>query len=207
MAEESTLLIVKPDAVRRGLIGEIVGRVERKGLRLEEMRSMRIDRDLAERHYDEHREPGARQRLSRVREARARPVLRLARVSRGRREPRPRGCGCPGSATGSRRPTPPPANTSPRSRPPARTASSGSADVVVVRERGVQLELVVVVGPEVARGELRCRYVALLSRGEHREGPKVVRDDRRERTRRGSRGRAPATTRRSSGTQRRRLDQ
>ena len=56
MAEESTLLIVKPDAVRRGLIGEIVGRVERKGLRLEEMRSMRIDRDLAERHYDEHRD-------------------------------------------------------------------------------------------------------------------------------------------------------
>jgi nucleoside-diphosphate kinase len=56
MAEESTLLIVKPDAVRRGLIGEIVGRVERKGLRIEEMRSMRIDRDLAERHYDEHRD-------------------------------------------------------------------------------------------------------------------------------------------------------
>ena len=56
MAEESTLLIVKPDAVRRGLIGEIIGRVERKGLRLEEMRSMRIDRDLAERHYDEHRD-------------------------------------------------------------------------------------------------------------------------------------------------------
>jgi nucleoside-diphosphate kinase len=56
MAEESTLLIVKPDAVRRGLIGEILGRVERKGLRIEEMRSMRIDRDLAERHYDEHRE-------------------------------------------------------------------------------------------------------------------------------------------------------
>jgi nucleoside-diphosphate kinase len=56
MAEESTLLIVKPDAVRRGLIGEIVGRVERKGLRIEEMRSMQIDRDLAERHYDEHRD-------------------------------------------------------------------------------------------------------------------------------------------------------
>jgi nucleoside-diphosphate kinase len=56
MAEESTLLIVKPDAVRRGLIGEVIGRVERKGLRIEEMRSMRIDRDLAERHYDEHRD-------------------------------------------------------------------------------------------------------------------------------------------------------
>jgi nucleoside-diphosphate kinase len=56
MAEEETLVIVKPDAVRRGLTGEILGRIERKGLRIEEMRTQRIDRDLAERHYDEHRE-------------------------------------------------------------------------------------------------------------------------------------------------------
>ncbi|HEX2090370.1 MAG TPA: nucleoside-diphosphate kinase [Actinomycetota bacterium] len=56
MAEESTLLIVKPDAVRRGLIGEIVSRIERKGLRVEAMRMMRVDRDLAERHYQEHAE-------------------------------------------------------------------------------------------------------------------------------------------------------
>jgi nucleoside-diphosphate kinase len=56
MAEESSLLIVKPDAVRRGLTGEILRRVEAKGLRLAEMRSMRIDRDLAEEHYGEHRE-------------------------------------------------------------------------------------------------------------------------------------------------------
>jgi nucleoside-diphosphate kinase len=56
MAEEATLVIVKPDAVRRGLIGEILGRFERKGLRIEAMRRMRIDRDLAERHYDEHRD-------------------------------------------------------------------------------------------------------------------------------------------------------
>lgn len=56
MAEESTLLIVKPDAVRRGLTGEILSRIERKGLRLEALRSMRVDRDLAERHYAEHRE-------------------------------------------------------------------------------------------------------------------------------------------------------
>jgi nucleoside-diphosphate kinase len=54
MAEESTLLIVKPDAIRRGLAGEILSRVERKGLRIEAMRSMRVDRDLAERHYAEH---------------------------------------------------------------------------------------------------------------------------------------------------------
>ena len=56
MADESTLLIVKPDAVRRGLVGEILGRVERKGLRIEALRLMTIDRDLAERHYAEHRQ-------------------------------------------------------------------------------------------------------------------------------------------------------
>jgi nucleoside-diphosphate kinase len=56
MAEEETLVIVKPDAVRRGLTGEILSRMERKGLRIEEMRLTRIDRDLAERHYGEHRE-------------------------------------------------------------------------------------------------------------------------------------------------------
>ena len=56
MAEQSTLLIVKPDAVRRGLIGEVLSRIERKGLRIEAMRKFRIDRELAERHYGEHRE-------------------------------------------------------------------------------------------------------------------------------------------------------
>ena len=55
MPEESTLLIVKPDAVRRGLVGEILRRVEAKGLVVEEMRTMRIDRELAEEHYAEHR--------------------------------------------------------------------------------------------------------------------------------------------------------
>ena len=54
MAEQSTLLIMKPDAVRRGLVGEILRRVEAKGLRIEEMRTMQIDRSLAERHYEEH---------------------------------------------------------------------------------------------------------------------------------------------------------
>lgn len=56
MAEEETLVIVKPDAVHRGLTGEILARIERKGLRIAEMRSLRIERDLAERHYDEHRD-------------------------------------------------------------------------------------------------------------------------------------------------------
>jgi nucleoside-diphosphate kinase len=56
MAEQSTLLIVKPDAVRRGLIGEVLRRVEAKGLQITELRLMHIDRELAEEHYGEHRE-------------------------------------------------------------------------------------------------------------------------------------------------------
>ncbi len=56
MAEESTLLVIKPDAVRRGLAGEILSRIERKGLRIEAMRTMRIDQSLAEHHYAEHAE-------------------------------------------------------------------------------------------------------------------------------------------------------
>ncbi|MGZ8599704.1 MAG: nucleoside-diphosphate kinase [Actinomycetota bacterium] len=56
MAVESTLLIVKPDGVRRGLVGEVLRRVEAKGLRIAEMRLTQIDRALAEEHYAEHRE-------------------------------------------------------------------------------------------------------------------------------------------------------
>ncbi len=56
MTVESTLLIVKPDGVRRGLVGEVLARVEAKGLRIAEMRMMQIDRPLAEEHYAEHRE-------------------------------------------------------------------------------------------------------------------------------------------------------
>lgn len=56
MAVGSTLLIVKPDGVRRGLVGEVLRRAEAKGLRIAEMRVMTIDRELAERHYAEHRE-------------------------------------------------------------------------------------------------------------------------------------------------------
>jgi nucleoside-diphosphate kinase len=52
---ERTLVIIKPDAVERGLIGEIVRRLEAKGLRLltAELRQMPLD--VAERHYEEHR--------------------------------------------------------------------------------------------------------------------------------------------------------
>ena len=56
MAEQTTLLIIKPDAVQRDLIDEIIARVERQGLRVESKHRMRIDRDLADRHYAEHSE-------------------------------------------------------------------------------------------------------------------------------------------------------
>jgi nucleoside-diphosphate kinase len=46
--------MIKPDGVARGLIGEVIGRLERKGLRLEAMRMLQIDEDLAGRHYGEH---------------------------------------------------------------------------------------------------------------------------------------------------------
>ena len=56
MAIESTLLIVKPDGVRRALVGEVLRRVEAKGLGIEQMRMLTIERALAEEHYGEHRE-------------------------------------------------------------------------------------------------------------------------------------------------------
>jgi nucleoside-diphosphate kinase len=49
-----TLVLCKPDAVERGLVGEIVGRLERKGLTIVAMELRRIDDDLAGRHYEEH---------------------------------------------------------------------------------------------------------------------------------------------------------
>jgi nucleoside-diphosphate kinase len=55
MAIESTLLIVKPDGVRRGLIGEILQRAEAKGLAIDAMRMTTISRETAEEHYGEHR--------------------------------------------------------------------------------------------------------------------------------------------------------
>jgi nucleoside-diphosphate kinase len=51
---ERTLVIAKPDAVRRGLAGEILSRVERKGLRIVAGRIFQIDEALAKRHYAEH---------------------------------------------------------------------------------------------------------------------------------------------------------
>ena len=51
---ERTLILAKPDAVRRGLVGEIVSRIERKGLRIIGLKMLQFDADLAKRHYDEH---------------------------------------------------------------------------------------------------------------------------------------------------------
>jgi nucleoside-diphosphate kinase len=51
-----TLVLCKPDAVERGLVGEIVARLERKGLGIVAMDLRTIDADLAGRHYDEHRD-------------------------------------------------------------------------------------------------------------------------------------------------------
>lgn len=56
MSIESTLLIVKPDGVRRGLVGEVLRRIEAKGLRIEQMRMFTISRETAEEHYGEHRD-------------------------------------------------------------------------------------------------------------------------------------------------------
>ena len=53
---ERTLVLIKPDAVRRGLIGEVIGRFERKGLTVDAMVLRRMDAALADEHYAEHLE-------------------------------------------------------------------------------------------------------------------------------------------------------
>jgi nucleoside-diphosphate kinase len=53
-AAERTLVLIKPDAVRRGLVGEILGRFERKGLVVSAMVLREMEADLADRHYAEH---------------------------------------------------------------------------------------------------------------------------------------------------------
>ncbi len=51
---EQTLVLVKPDGVQRGLIGEIITRLERRGLKLIGMKFMRVSRELASTHYEAH---------------------------------------------------------------------------------------------------------------------------------------------------------
>lgn len=52
---ERTLIIVKPDAVQRGLTGEIITRFERRGLKVVAMKMLQVSRDLAEQHYAVHK--------------------------------------------------------------------------------------------------------------------------------------------------------
>ena len=51
---ERTLVLVKPDGVRRGVVGEVIGRVERRGFSLIALELRELDRDILERHYAEH---------------------------------------------------------------------------------------------------------------------------------------------------------
>lgn len=53
---QRTLIIVKPDGVRRRLIGEVIGRIEAKGYDIKEMKLFQIDEELAKEHYAEHTE-------------------------------------------------------------------------------------------------------------------------------------------------------
>lgn len=52
---ERTFLAIKPDAVQRGLISQVIGRIERKGFKLVGMKFMRVTKELAEQHYGEHK--------------------------------------------------------------------------------------------------------------------------------------------------------
>ena len=53
---QRTLVLIKPDGVKRGLVGEIISRFESRGLELVGMKLIRIDEDLAKRHYGAHSE-------------------------------------------------------------------------------------------------------------------------------------------------------
>lgn len=55
---ERTLIIIKPDGVQRGLVGEIIRRFEARGLRIIGMKFMQVSRELAEKHYEIHRGKG-----------------------------------------------------------------------------------------------------------------------------------------------------
>ena len=56
MAIERTLVLVKPDGVQRALVGEVINRIERKGLRLAALELRAVTREVAEQHYAEHAE-------------------------------------------------------------------------------------------------------------------------------------------------------
>ncbi|HHS49634.1 MAG TPA: nucleoside-diphosphate kinase [candidate division Zixibacteria bacterium] len=53
---QSTFVLIKPNAIQRELVGEIISRFENKGLRIDAIKMLHMSRDLAERHYGEHRD-------------------------------------------------------------------------------------------------------------------------------------------------------
>ncbi|MCG2888531.1 MAG: nucleoside-diphosphate kinase [Sulfolobales archaeon] len=55
MAVQRTFVMIKPDGVRRGLVGEIISRFERRGMKIVAMKMVKMDRALAERLYEEHK--------------------------------------------------------------------------------------------------------------------------------------------------------
>lgn len=54
MSTEKTLILVKPDGVRRGLVGEVISRIETKGYAIDALRMLQADADLLAQHYAEH---------------------------------------------------------------------------------------------------------------------------------------------------------
>ena len=54
MSTEKTLILVKPDGVRRGLVGEVISRIETKGYAIDALRMLQADAALLEKHYAEH---------------------------------------------------------------------------------------------------------------------------------------------------------
>ena len=54
MSTEKTLVLIKPDGVARGLVGEVIARIEAKGYKINQMRMLQADRALLEKHYAEH---------------------------------------------------------------------------------------------------------------------------------------------------------
>ena len=54
MSSEKTLILVKPDGVARGLVGEVISRIETKGYAIDSLRMLQADRALLEKHYAEH---------------------------------------------------------------------------------------------------------------------------------------------------------
>ncbi len=55
ITKQKTLVIIKPDGIQKNIIGEIISRIEKKGLKILNIKMMKLSRELAEKHYEEHR--------------------------------------------------------------------------------------------------------------------------------------------------------